>query len=498
MLEDTGPGRRHRDRGGLRPRPRQGPRQRTAQATAIERRTGSDEWLVMLVSSGAHDGPSTRLPRQCQAALAKYEAARLTGRGLEHHAPCVWRALPIQEWVAWLTGGYETPLEEWIGGITSAPRAGSSRGWESDLRQSYRLPVTPGRATNRGSSLGGVLPMRTIARAGFPVLALLLLASYASAQDMPDIVRIDMDLHWTVPVYGAISLSGSSEWQNGVGFVNKSLKPAGLPGVLTGWFSSRRTDTGPFVIDLESSMDHPRGEPLFIVPFTGQSFPFIKPGDYAIGAAAFSDPGVSLSAFLADSGSLRVVAVPEFRILPRVIRLGLGLDLDGKLTRGLQRTTTWLAAKLLGARHDATKLYLQNVTVEVISWCAGRELLFLLLVGALILAVCPMSLPQRALLIFAAVVIAIETNGLRVATLALWLDRVGAAVRERKAVCGAHGLRDRGGAGNRLAAVRQRGSRCHTSSPRIVRRLGSDAARPGAGPFAFGLALSCLSSRPAR
>jgi hypothetical protein len=66
----------------------------------------------MLVSSGAHDGPSTRLPRQCQAALAKYEAARLTGRGLEHHAPCVWRALPIQEWVAWLTGGYETPLEE--------------------------------------------------------------------------------------------------------------------------------------------------------------------------------------------------------------------------------------------------------------------------------------------------------------------------------------------------------------------------------------------------
>src|SRR2546425_337252 len=299
-----------------------------------------------------------------------------------------------------LPGVMRLRWRSWIGGFTSAPRAGSSRGWESDLRQSYRLPVTPGRATNRGSSLGGVLPMRTIARAGFPVLALLLLASYASAQDMPDIVRIDMDLHWTVPVYGAISLSGSSEWQNGVGFVNKSLKPAGLPGVLTGWFSSRRTDTGPFVIDLESSMDHPRGEPLFIVPFTGQSFPFIQPGDYAIGAAAFSDPGVSLSAFLADSGSLRVVAI--------------------------------------------------------------------------------------------------ETNGLRVATLALWLDRVGSAVRERKAVCGAHGLRDRGGAGNRLAAVRQRGSRCHTSSPRIVRRLGSDEARPGAGPFAFGLALSCLSSRPAR
>ena len=43
----------------------------------------SDGWLVVLVSSGAHDGPPTPLQRQCQAAIAKYEAARLTGRGLE-------------------------------------------------------------------------------------------------------------------------------------------------------------------------------------------------------------------------------------------------------------------------------------------------------------------------------------------------------------------------------------------------------------------------------
>ena len=43
----------------------------------------SDGWLVMLVSSGAHHGPPTRLQRQCKAAIAKYEAARLTGRGFE-------------------------------------------------------------------------------------------------------------------------------------------------------------------------------------------------------------------------------------------------------------------------------------------------------------------------------------------------------------------------------------------------------------------------------
>src|SRR5207245_2176313 len=110
----------------------------------------------------------------------------------------------------------------------------------------------------------------------------------------------------------------------------------------------------------------------------------------------------------AISGYQRVAAVPEFAILPRLvtrmIRLGLGLDLEGKLTCGLQRTTTWLAATILGVPHVATKLYLPTVTVEVISWCAGRELLFLLLlVGALILAVCPMSLGQRVLLAAAAV-----------------------------------------------------------------------------------------------
>ncbi len=43
----------------------------------------SDEWLVFLLASGAHPSVPPRLQRQCQAALAKYEAARLTGRGLE-------------------------------------------------------------------------------------------------------------------------------------------------------------------------------------------------------------------------------------------------------------------------------------------------------------------------------------------------------------------------------------------------------------------------------
>ena len=54
-----------------------------------------------------------------------------------------------------------------------------------------------------------------------PLLALLLLASSASAQDIPALVLIDIDLHWTVPFYGGpVSLSGVQEWQNGVGYTD--------------------------------------------------------------------------------------------------------------------------------------------------------------------------------------------------------------------------------------------------------------------------------------
>ena len=52
--------------------------------------------------------------------------------------------------------------------------------------------------------------MRTFVGVLLPVLGLLLLmASSVSAQDVPALVLIDIDLHWTVPFYGGpVSLTG--------------------------------------------------------------------------------------------------------------------------------------------------------------------------------------------------------------------------------------------------------------------------------------------------
>src|SRR5438093_4651509 len=64
--------------------------------------------------------------------------------------------------------------------------------------------------------------MRTFVGVLLPVLGLLLLmASSVSAQDVPALVLIDIDLHWTVPFYGGpVSLTGVQEWQNGVGYTD--------------------------------------------------------------------------------------------------------------------------------------------------------------------------------------------------------------------------------------------------------------------------------------
>ena len=56
------------------------------------------------------------------------------------------------------------------------------------------------------------------------LVLVLLMVSNASAQDVPALVLIDVDLHWTVPVYGAVRLFGLEEWQNGVGYT--VMKPS--------------------------------------------------------------------------------------------------------------------------------------------------------------------------------------------------------------------------------------------------------------------------------
>src|SRR5438876_10990440 len=67
-----------------------------------------------------------------------------------------------------------------------------------------------------------------------------------------------------------------------------------------------------------------------------------------------------------------VVRVPERAILPRLPKfIKLGLGINAALSAPLQRVTTRLAAAILRAPHDATRIYLPSVTVEVAVVCAG-------------------------------------------------------------------------------------------------------------------------------
>jgi len=282
--------------------------------------------------------------------------------------------------------------------------------------------------------------MRPIARVILPVLALLLMASSASAQDMPDIVRIDIDLHWTVPVYGAIRLFGSNEWQNGVGYTDPNVARSGSstaagPWHVTGQFSPCFTcvwvnfpglnpaNAGQFVLDLEQSQLH--GIPHFIVAIDGHVVnPVMLPGEYDIGGASFGDPGIahnedfSTKLFFAESGHISVVAVPELALLRSFTKHLGGRRLNAFVNPTLQRLTAWGAAKLLGAKSHGIYVVLPTMILEVQEWCSGVSSMKWLMLLALVLAlVSRASLPWKIVLVLAAPLIGLEANILRVAAI---------------------------------------------------------------------------------
>ena len=298
--------------------------------------------------------------------------------------------------------------------------------------------------------------MRTIARV-FPVLAILLLASSASAQDVPDLVLIDVDLHWTVPVYGAISLSGSQEWQNGVGYTDTTKSPSGsgtggpndrwhITGVPSGFWVNfpalGPANAGQFVLDLESSQLH--GIPHFSVTFDGQLIhPVLLPGDYAIGGAAFGDPGIasnpdfSTKAFFAESGHISVIATPELKLLRRLMPKHLyGREFAALANPRLQLLSAWGATMILRAlRIPAVQqgafITLPSVILEVQEWCSGLvSMKWLLLLGVVIALVTPMGLSWKAVLVLAAPLIALEVNILRIASIGAGIETLGYAGRE--------------------------------------------------------------------
>jgi exosortase/archaeosortase family protein len=277
--------------------------------------------------------------------------------------------------------------------------------------------------------------MQTI-RAILPVLMLLLLASGASAQDIPDLVLIDVDLHWTVPVYGDVRLFGTNEWQNGVGYTNpniarsgSSFEPVG-PWHVTGQFSPcsvcvwtnfpglNPANDGQFVLDLEQAQLH--GEPHFIVPIGGQSVsPVLLPGDYAIGGATFGDPAIGccpVTSFFAESGHISVTAVPELSILRSFAKHLGGRRLNAFVNPTLQRLTAWGAAKLLGAKSYGVYVVLPTTILEVQEWCSGVSTMKWLMLLAFGLAlVTRASMPWKIAFVVVAPLIGLETNILRVA-----------------------------------------------------------------------------------
>ncbi|HYS17928.1 MAG TPA: archaeosortase/exosortase family protein [Candidatus Binatia bacterium] len=128
--------------------------------------------------------------------------------------------------------------------------------------------------------------------------------------------------------------------------------------------------------------------------------------------------------------SFETVSVPELATLPRlprVLKFGLGLGLEARITTTLQRATAWLAAAILRAPRDGVTIRMPRVSVEVAEACSGLQTLGLLLsVGALIGAVLPARrLPWALALVVAAVVLALEANALRVAGIAIGLEYVG-------------------------------------------------------------------------
>jgi exosortase/archaeosortase family protein len=276
-------------------------------------------------------------------------------------------------------------------------------------------------------------PMQTI-RAILPVLVLLFLASSASAQDMPDLVLITLDLHWTVPVYGAVSLSGSEEWRNGVGFTDTTKRDRERWHVMNTVLPSEWTNLGAplqpqFALVLD--LDLPHDELEIRVPLNGQLInPVVRPGDYPINDSVFVQ-GVFGRSF-AESGHISVVTVPELAIMRKFTKHIGGRQLHAALNPTLQRITAWGAAKVLGAKSDGVYITLPSVRLEVQEWCSGivsMKWLLLLGVGLAIVGSRRFSMASKIMLILTAPLIALEINVLRVAGVGAGIEWFGLASR---------------------------------------------------------------------
>jgi exosortase/archaeosortase family protein len=286
--------------------------------------------------------------------------------------------------------------------------------------------------------------MRTFVGVLLPVLVLLLMASSASAQDMPDLVLIDIDLQWTVPgLPTPVRLTGSELWRNGVGYVaNKSTMDrwhvTGTDCTDCSWanFAQTLVPPGTFVLELEQA-DF-AGFRRITVPFDGHSaVQELIPGEYGITGARFDNdlkPGFSVPGlYFADGGHQTVVAVPELAVLRTLTKHIGGRRLNAAVNPTLQRVTAWGATAILQALwipavQRGVYVDLSSVSLEVQEWCSGLYLVKWLLLLALFLAVVGrQTVPWKVALIVVAPLIALEANVLRVAGVGVSYEILGYA-----------------------------------------------------------------------
>jgi exosortase/archaeosortase family protein len=298
----------------------------------------------------------------------------------------------------------------------------------------------------------------------FLLLMLLVMVSTASAQDMPDIVRVDVDLTWNVPS-GPVRFFGNELWKNGVGYVVQSPVFPGLYDAnrwqITGVvlpngralsnvndfvnfgdpaFSDpalARNGTQPFYLHFEASSV---GNSLFLitVPFNaGDAGPTqtLKPGDYDITRSTFVASDTTLGQFssrvyFADSGSQRVVPVPELAILRSFTKHIGGRQLNAALNPALQRITAWGAAALLRVPRSGDWILLPSATLEVQEWCSGIvSMKWLMLLALGIGLIGRMGIPWTVALVVAAALVGVEVNVVRVTGVGAGIEWFGVASR---------------------------------------------------------------------
>ena len=261
------------------------------------------------------------------------------------------------------------------------------------------------------------------------LLALILFPSVASAtSDAPDLLRIDVNFTWSgIPFLpGPVTVSGSNVYQHGIGYIDTQgvLTRPNYVVADTGVSSRSYVDIGwsptHLGINLEAGIPGGVGPDGARFPSGYQHFTAgvsETPGTYT--GASFQNESGPLSTygiFAADSGSVRVVGVPELAILPRFTRHLGGRQLNALVNPSLQRLTAWGAAELLGTKNHGHYIVLPTVILEVEDWCSGITAMKWLMLLALVFGlVSRLGLLGTVMLIFAAALTALEANILRVA-----------------------------------------------------------------------------------